>query len=297
MWRTYWGVFIALLLGACGDVTESPRRVEYAAFLELDSELNPLEFETVQGATTFLSTRAINGSDVPAFSEVFGGNGSSDLIRFLSERVSYVISASTDFSDRVRVRSNFYEFASADSQAGVGATNLSFLWFIQKSIDPDQLYFEINRRFIEINSSRVGIVQLGPAILRVPQVVQAGILLHEARHSDCTGGLWQSDVNRLIRGEDPGNFSCGHLHVRCPPGHDFEGLFACDVDPWGAYSVNLLYYLALQRECSNCSEVERVIAQMASIDAASRLLFDVESMLAGNLGTPNMTSSDEVLNR
>ena len=84
MWRISGGFFIALLLGACGDAPESPRRVEYAAFLELDSELNALEFETVQGATSFLSTRAINGSNVPAFAEVFGGNRSSDVIRFLS---------------------------------------------------------------------------------------------------------------------------------------------------------------------------------------------------------------------
>jgi hypothetical protein len=77
-------------------------------------------------------------------------------------------------------------------------------------------------------------------------------------------------------------------------GHDYAGLYACDEDAWGAYSVNFVYWAAVARTCRDCPEEERVLTEAAALDAATRLLLDVPAMVRGDFGAPDMTSSTEV---
>jgi hypothetical protein len=275
-----------------------------ASFLEFDSEMNPSEAAQVDRAMGFISTRKLHGEKVRWFREVFGGVESSALLQFLELRLNYVLSGNTNIEKRVRVNSEPVVFhprqglvLSEDSESGRGATNLASLWFLKKAVEPELLQFVINDKLLSVESTRIGIIQLGPAFLRVPPEIQAGVLLHEARHSDCTGGIWNSDIQRIIQGEDPVGVSCGHLHVICPVGHGYAGLYACDEEAWGAYSVNFLYWAAVAGACDHCTEEERVLTEASALDAATRILVDVPAMVRGDLGEPDMSSSTGVQQR
>ena len=305
MKRTCGGLALLFLLLTTGCREATVWRGQGAgAFLEFDSELRPEEAEQVNAAVACIENRDVRGERVRWFEEIFGGTDADALHRFLSERVSYLLSDATDIESRVRVNAEPIRFqrpqffsSREDDESGRGATNLSALWYLQKAIEPERLQFEINNRLIPVDSTRVGIVQLGPAFLRVPPAIQAGVLLHEGRHSDCTGGIWQSDIDRVRRGESPEGVSCGHFHVLCPAGHDYAGIYACDAEPWGAYSVNFIYWAALARACTDCSDEERALTEAAALDSALRLLLDVDAMLRGDLGRPDMGSSTEVVPR
>ncbi|MEN9722764.1 MAG: hypothetical protein RJB38_750 [Pseudomonadota bacterium] len=289
------GIGMALFLVACQEEPVVRRGAGAAAFLEYDSEVSSDERQMVDLAVAYLAERALEGGRVPWFKDLFGGGDSSALLRFLAERVRMVLSEKTEVDSRIRVTGGWQ--SRAEEQSGRGATNLASLWFLNEALAPGVLRFEINRRWVAFDSTRVGLVQLGPALKRVPRLVQAGVLLHEARHSDCTGGVWRSDIERVKRGEDPEGVACGHLHILCPAGHDYEGLYACDQEAWGAYAVNWIYFLALKRACRDCTFEERSVAELAALDAASRLLLGAQAMLGGSHGVPDMTSSTAVLER
>ncbi|MBU6375966.1 MAG: hypothetical protein KGQ59_08230 [Bdellovibrionales bacterium] len=284
-------LLLALTVAGCDD--PEPRYGSGpASFLELDAEISETEALDLQQAVGFLDQHRIDASQNRWFTTVFGDSDSGVLEPFLQDRVRFVLSQKTDVSSRVRVQSGMlYQ----EQDSGRGATNLATLWFVKKSLEPRGVWFELNSRVLAIDSTRVGLVQLGPAFHQVPALVQAGVLLHEARHSDCTGGVLRSDLDRWMQGQDPVRKTCAHLHVPCPAGHIYEGIYACDSEPWGAYSMNLLYFLAIREDCPQCTDEERVLADAASLDAASRLLFSAEAMLAGSLGAPDMSHSTEVL--
>ncbi len=303
-------LIVVMAFTACNDPQLGRRGEGAAAFLELDSELGGNEVSSIEQSVQFIADRQIEESRQRWMDEVFGGAGPEALLDFLDQRISIVLSQSTNIEERIRINTSPVRFepsafgalasrleANEEDGASRGATNLSVLWFLQKSIEPDLLQFLVNGRLLSVASTRVGIIQLGPAFLRVPVAVQAGVLLHEARHSDCTGGLWRSDLERIVAGDDPRGLACAHLHVLCPEEHEFAGLYACDAEAWGAYSVNLIYASGLASHCQDCSLQEQVVAEAAAADAATRLLLDVDAMLDGRLGAPDMTSTAQVVDR
>jgi len=292
-----------LALIGCND--EVVRRGSGAAsFLEFDSEMSPAEAAQVDRAVGYMTSHSIQGEKVRWFRELFGGVDSRALIGFLELRLNYVLSGNTQVEKRVRINAEPVVFHPRqdlilveENESGRGATNLASLWFLKKAVEPELLQFVINDKLLPVDSTRIGIIQLGPAFLRVPPEIQAGVLLHEARHSDCTGGIWSSDILRTQQGEDPVGVSCGHLHAVCPVGHEYAGLYACDEEAWGAYSVNFIYWASVARACENCTEEERVLTEASALDAATRILVDVPAMVRGDYGEPDMSSSTGVQRR
>jgi hypothetical protein len=102
---------------------------------------------------------------------------------------------------------------------------------------------------MEIGPGYVGSGQLQDGtIVLVPAAYRQAILVHEARHSDCTGGLTSRDVDFIKTltsyQETEAEFKkleCGHLHSICREFNDYYGLAACDDRPWGAYAVGAVY--------------------------------------------------------
>ncbi len=120
---------------------------------------------------------------------------------------------------------------------------------------------------VSVVSPRVGIVQVGEGLfavrpktssLPVGSVVfsyyRMGILFHEARHSDGNG-------ESLL-------FS----HSSCPPGHDYEGHFACDFNLNGPYTIGAQFFKNLLTACRDCSKIEKSVLKVLVLDAASRII-------------------------
>lgn len=262
-----------------------------------DSELTGQEREVLETALAKLGSLRLNAQNVDWFREIFGGSESNDVNRFLEDRAKFFVSSSTNWISRVRINGQPVEAGAPRSvHPDVVALNLGTeLWINAVANAPHTLQFIFNDRLLDIPSTRIGIIQLGPGFTRHHALELAAVFVHEARHSDCTGGLRASDLERIRRGEVPQNPLCGHTHVRCPPGHDYAGLFACDGHAWGAYSTDSVYSAGIVLGCVSCNETEKQIAGLQSIDSLSRVLVDVESMLDGDFGSPDMSSSDQVL--
>lgn len=252
-----------------------------------DSEVSSTEREEFNQDVQRLENLPIDGSQIKKFPQVFGGTQSSNVKQFVDDRINYVLSVNTDIESRISVSGPLALF-----NAETVATNIGMaLWYQAKVLEPADLGFEINNNLLPVDSGRIGIIQLGNVFPRLSTIEQISTIVHEARHSDCTGGILRSDIERLSDGEVPENKKCGHVHVICPPGHPLEGVYACDSHPWGAYAVGFLYAGTVALACKNCSETERTVAEAVSIDSSTRLLYDVNDLLDGRLGEPDMSNS------
>lgn len=132
---------------------------------------------------------------------------------------------------------------------------------------------------VPVKSSRVGLVQAGPGYSmslgdfssRNPKlefgsdpinnlesegniINRLGTLFHEARHSDGSGK------------------HIGFMHVKCPEGHDFAGIPACDGALNGAYSVGAAATVVLAKQCKNCSALEMSKLKLEIVDSLNRVI-------------------------
>ncbi len=291
---------LAAFAAACNEAEE----VSKAVSVKLDPALSSKEMNLLRADVASMTAWTLTADSSPAnvgtaaswYGQVFNGNGSLDAVRNMDERVNYVLPESVKLEDRLGVAEDPL------TDAVTVASNIgTILFFVQKSNPDKKLYFKIGNAKVGLDSSRVGIIRLGPGYTMeklkdgtpLTAVFRTATLVHEGRHSDCTGGLKASDLELLKLGQIPVNKNCGHLHVKCPPGHDLAGYYACDGHPWGAYAVGAVYNAKLARACANCSELEKQQALLFAADSLSRVL-SMEDLLAGKQGAPDMTSLDDV---
>ena len=254
-----------------------------------DSELSGEERLALEESTQKIATLDVQGSRVKGFSQVFGGNLSSNVVAYMQKRVNYFISAATDYRTRLvpaPLAENAFDF--------YGSNPSVFIWYDSKTSGPEGLRFQTNGQEVVITSSRIGVMQVGNIYTQSDTITQALTLVHEARHSDCKGGALASDLDNWSVGGPIENLQCGHLHGECPPGHPYAGIVACDLGPWGAYAVDYIYSLAISQACSSCSETEKQQALANGFEVRQRTIYDFEDTRNGAYGPADMSSSNQV---
>ncbi len=136
---------------------------------------------------------------------------------------------------------------------------------------------------------------------RANQILRQGVLVHEARHADCTGGMAQATLDKARTALNRGQFlqgvdaTCTHWHAPCETGN-YQDLPACDNHAWGAYTMSLVYYMAA-RENAKTPSVENDLLKMLIKDMRSRLNFRYAAMLRGDLGAPDMSHSEAIADK
>jgi hypothetical protein len=260
------------------------------------------------------------------FSQIFGGTTANNLVQYLNDRVHYFLTKGDDVSIYPATFANdgweqdanntgdvhtFGQTFLADSGGGVvlGAINIGTELWLNGLINNVSVTMQLNDQVVPVDSSRVGIVVLGAGYtdkmsdqngnsIDVPAFVRQGILLHEARHSDCTGGVTEQDLDVARGATSAQDFaqktkmsSCGHLHSFCPAEiKPYAGLPACDDEPWGAYSVEATFLSAMS--LSDLSEVDKNIALMEMFDRESRVLVGKGGIIYRQAdGTPDMSTA------
>lgn len=249
----------------------------------------------------------INAKPNSIFSKVFGGTDAKAVLTYIDDRLNYMISFDQDLDKLIeqtdataRVRDE-KEDSKTPSRAMILGVNPSFpVWLMEivtqaQSKGKKHAELRINGTLRPIESSYVGVFQLGDSYNKVPSVVRTGTIVHEARHSDCTGGLYIEDAVAMLKGKTPKSHSCGNLHVNCPKGHSYEGLPACDGQPWGAYAVGAIYASAVASS-DGLSEEEIQQAKAEALDSFSRVL-NLKDMMDGKLGSPDMVNSTKIMSR
>lgn len=246
-----------------------------------DSELTATERTALNNSIDLIEKMKIDGTKIMGFSEVFGGDRSSSVVRYLEQRVNYLISQFTSHNSRLVLPS----LARAQIFETFAINISSRLWFFDEYFSKEGgVGYRINNTIRDINSSRFGVVQLGNAFIKTDSAVQAITLVHEARHSDCPNGALLSDIINVVEDRaEQQDKTCGQLHSSCLRG-------SCDGFPWGPYAIDYIYSLAIYKTCTNCTEIQK---QQALINAnqVQKSAFDINGTLNGSYGPPDMGNS------
>lgn len=249
------------------------------------------------------------------FSKIFGGTASYDVSSYYSDRIKYAVTEdefshmmmSPSLPDEAWLKSSHHNDGGGDpgnSNAQIGAVNVGTLLWLESVVSGNPLSVFVGNDWHTIDSTRSGIMMFGPGYKSriydsrgnahiLPAAYRQSILMHEARHADCTGGLSQKNLQIMRDAQSSEEFSqkipfmrCGHLHVICESG-DFAGLPACDAERFGAYKVGAVYVAGLVD--SETDYVSQKILEMVQIDYESR---QQESYsLAGYDRDPDMSSA------
>jgi len=284
------GVLLVSLSFGCES---TPEEIDDRVKMKLDPALSSLGKQLIRSDVQGMLARKLDGRVDGYFEKVFKGRTGLDVVRYLDQRVNYLIPDSINLGDRIRVMDAF----GFGTDAVTMATNIGMAIWLASKGENTRLGLRIGNLTVPVDSSRVGIIQLGAGYLarRVGSTVidtmyRTGTLIHEGRHSDCTGGLKYSDYERMRLGLMPEGHACGHLHKECPLDHDMAGLKACDGHAWGAYAIEGVYSSGMAKNCTSCSESEKQSALASATESFSRVLV-LDDMLAGKLGDPDMSSS------
>lgn len=211
-----------------------------------------------------------------AFSQIFGGILGTDVQHFIQLRIKYFLNllspqSTAGITPPLGPHQNWlsYPLISFHPQLSLpkthrenhfdssqpAALNLSIQYWLQGLLDQKTYSIILSNGFlIPITQPREGVMSIGQQFSHHstgephPPLVSQSILIHEARHSDCTGGISQSDLQHMKKAHRYEEFirhhqskTCGYLHELCPLGHPLSGIPACDSIPWGAYSVSAIF--------------------------------------------------------
>jgi hypothetical protein len=287
--------------------------------VRLDPNLTDEEREAVVSDAARLSQVALEVGEGSLFDLTFGSTDMSGVIRFLDERVNLIVSRTTQLESiivqtRYRGERPLPEWMrsslNATSKNGdqdegeakgmVVASNPGGLfWMFREQMAPKaDLEVRLGNLRVPLSTSRIGLMHIGEGYVArdkngeplLSSMERIGTLVHEGRHSDCTGGIDEIDLEMMRYGFLPRNPGCLHLHQPCPEGHALEGIPACDAHAWGSYAMGAVFGVSVAKKCTNCTEEEIQGALIDALDSMERIL-PLEEMMAGVRGAPDMSSS------
>lgn len=289
------GVLAVIALAGAGGMGCKPKqKAEKAASSAMPLLLEDLADLRAADHAGFAAYDAESGG---RFSRVFGGTRNSDVVEYLDARLHHFFDPS-DPSVSFSPAWFFGNQPPPDQKLGQGllvlAQNVGLtLWLIGEAYGVS-VDFNHQGRSVPVDSSRVGIMMLGGgyamkghypdgSTFDLPAFYRQSVILHEARHSDCTGGISADQLRKFREAQEFDGMNCGHTHVLCPEGHVYAGEPVCDNEAWGAYTVAETFLRGIQAEAEEGS-LEWQIATGAVIDNLSRVL-------VSQAGDPDMSSA------
>jgi hypothetical protein len=267
--------------------------IEGGAFL-VASDVPPEQTDALRLDLNFLSLLEL-GKD-PALQQVMELESTptpANMKKWLADRVRYVVSEENETKPKILLwdyayetdginfiyprpaslllrESNFaFDYTSAKGAASTVMSNIGTSIYGRAKQRHVLAGLEIpGVGMVRVTSPRTGIIKIGRGMFRpvfqnpgfsdtndaIYSVYRLMVLFHEARHSD---------GNRE---------SLGFPHTICPLGHDYEGLFGCDLSLNGAYVVGALTLRNFTASCTSCSTVAKAALKMTILDNLSRVI-------------------------
>lgn len=308
------------LMSGCGggrdSETSSPPDLAPAAQAQADITA----FDNIDAS----ALKRFDGDNHHLLSQVFGDPSGAAIRAFVSDRIHHFVTLEEFKAAKItRFQSTRWTNVSSPSEpsrasdpSGASnsesvspktvAANLGTQFWLMGLVDNVQPTFTWpNGQELIIDSPRVGLMLFGPNyrtqittsngdVIKLPRLYRQAVLVHEGRHSDCTGGITKQDLAAFRVAPDYGSaynstkaVSCGHMHSLCRSGAH-AGLPACDAHPWGSYTMDTVFVAATLLTTSG---IDRAILEATLIDLVSRLEFDVKAMFEGRLGPPDMSNA------
>ncbi len=295
---------VILLLVTIGNLALAADPVGF----EFDSGFSNELKQTVLADVAAVAGLKISSTD-SWLNKIFGGTNGVNLHKYLDERINYFVPWTANIPDRVWGGPYFPPPAEVKDSNGnviaaLGAYNIGTdLFFVNMKYYFDYVTYYMLKGVtrLDLTHMRIGLIELGPRYFtrldpqdktkRIPttRIERMAFLIHEARHSDCTGGLNDADHDRVRASRPIQNKLCGYEHVKCPKGHKYENVDACENVKWGAYAVESVFLRAVVESCQNCSAAEIAEAKELFADRKSRVL-NWDQLMSGQMGAPDMSS-------
>lgn len=295
-------ILMELIFAGCGS-SKSPRRQADLAQSDLEAF----------GSFNSIGAEQIDHQYHNRFSQIFGGRSGENLRNFIHERLKHFIQEKDMLIiEPFPKRRLSVDQTNAQKKFIVQASNIGTSFWIIGLLDNTFYTLTLpGGQKVVADHSRVGLVLLGEGYGedKIQEIRQA-TLIHEARHSDCTGGVTQTQVSDLafqIQLNESEGLSkalesklfpraCGHLHKICQRG-DYRGFPACDSESWGAYGIELVFVNAVLNSIPrDPTDPKWQMLEMSRIDLKSRLEFEghpwdaYETMMSDPLNHPDLTS-------
>ncbi|MCP4913565.1 MAG: hypothetical protein GY909_10635 [Oligoflexia bacterium] len=256
-----------------------------------DSGVKRKYVSIIENDLDFLHEFSFSQEPNPETLQVFGLESfqSTDIEKWLSERVNYIIKDRSYESLKLKTLKYFFpyenpnDFPEIESYATPNRSEKEIKEMTIMSNIGTAIYYSGKRSqrllglrikkgllkydTVAIRSPRVGILQIGEGLFskkfldnpkdedsRVNSIIRISTLLHEARHSDGSGK------------------NLGFLHIPCPKGHDYEGLKACDFNLNGPYSISSQSLIEFLKSCQDCNEEEKEIIRFRILNNSDRVI-------------------------
>lgn len=208
-----------------------------------------------------------------AFVKAFGAPSFKSVEYYLTKRIHYLVELDPDWAKKNGLPESSVQISPAQNIT-------SSLWglYVAHFFETGQKLdlFKLDNVEVPYSEDRLGVIQLNTAIFQKQAPITAlRILIHEARHSDCSDGLLKSnsrDTNKLDLVSEPHKITCFYQHSMCPDG-DLKGQEVCDEKIWGAYTMEYLFIREIALHCTNCDVSSKLNANIAALTRAARLLY------------------------
>lgn len=192
------------------------------------------------------------------------------LLAWLKARARVVVDEEFDFGQRAWLTSD-HQYENPGELPGFAAARGEIVMVNRGTA----LYFEGKKRnrlvqvkvdgmgMLPITSPRVGLLQIGRGLFNSAReagssefqnIFRAMTLFHEARHGD-GHGKW-----------------VGFPHSLCKVGHEYEGIYACDLSSNGPYTIGALMTKALMNACTDCTLETKHALNIVYADNLNRIL-------------------------
>ncbi len=277
-----------------------------APSLQYSKDVNPEHVVLLNNDLQRLETLNLQIQD-PDFTKVTDLQGpirsGRAVLQWLAERVRFIVSENFTAQTGLYVERRKYEFQNPgifpDLNGGKRIAAISNQMIVMQNIGA--AYYVMGKEGgvlwgadlkgigkIPLSSPRVGLVQIGPGLFRLPKdskytdldrsLERIFTLLHEARHSDGNGK------------------NLGMMHFFCPQGHPYSGYAACDLSLNGSYGVEAQFRKAMTESCSECTIAQRERLRLAYLDNFSRILEDDTSASAKETEAAQRKACEELKN-
>lgn len=196
-----------------------------------------------------------------------------NMHNWLLNRVKYIIGQDYELNSRNIVAKKGHKFPStplpelsAHQAALVIMSNVGSAVYLSGKFDNTLFGLKLDGETVYGKSTRMGVLQVGEGLFyekfqinanplsAANSISRLGTLFHEARHSD-------------------GNSKhTGFIHDKCPTGHAYAGLAACEASSNGSYSLGAYAERNLLKNCKTCSVEDKTILTARIADNFGRIV-------------------------
>jgi hypothetical protein len=245
----------------------------------LDPAFSPSLKEIVLGTFDDLNRQQIVVRTGSVFRQVFGEQGSPDVLQYLLRRISYILPPEVLGEARFRAKGRLTTTETLSLFSDVSAQSIpDWPFFSRLDHYNSGEILRLGSIPLPNNSPVSGLIKIGKGFISLTYTAERICLfVHEARHSDMSRNEIRTKVINYLNA-DLFPTHVYNAHVKCPINstpdvrYSEESKWACDAQIWGPNTIAGVYGSEIYHSCTNCSQAERRAALKYACQQFARVI-------------------------